>query len=275
MKRRAQPWLGTLVDITIADTLDSGQLATGFNAAFARIGEVHRLMSFHDPHSDVSRINRAAVGTPVVVNAHTARVIAAALVLTEASGSIFNPGCATRLVQWGLLPHLGGALPDYDATDSGLAISDQCTVVKTRALLIDLGGIAKGYAVDQAIDALENVGINSACVNAGGDLRVLGSAPFSVAIRDPQAVTSAGARIDLADAAMATSAGYFSSRQIDDRTVSALIDGRSGAAVNRSTSASVIASECLLADALTKIVMATGEADHPILARFGARAFIL
>ena len=65
MKRRAQPWLGTLVEITINDGGEDARLNQCFAAAFAAIAEIHRLMSFHDPMSDISRINRAAVGESV------------------------------------------------------------------------------------------------------------------------------------------------------------------------------------------------------------------
>lgn len=291
MKRRAQPWLGTLVEISIADDVDTAQdggFASAFAAAFDNIALVHRLMSFHDPASDVARINRAAVGACIDVDAHTACVLAMALVIDDASASIFNIGCASRLAQWEYLPRPANPLPLYQAGDSGLVLcgeGPQHQVRKVREVLIDLGGIAKGYAVDQAILALQQAGIASACVNAGGDLRVLGSNPFAIAIRDPASITGVGATIALTNGALATSAIYFSGRllgpeqaaneKMSDAKVSALIDGRSGQPVTSACSATVQASECMLADALTKVVIATGNAHHPMLARFGASALLL
>lgn len=275
MKRRAQPWLGTLVDISIADDLSAVALANAFTAAFARIAEVHRLMSFHAPDSDVARINHAPVDSVVAVDAHTFAVIETALMLSRASDSIFNIGCATRLAQWDLLPRPTTALPEYGADSDGLAIVDDRRLRKTRPMLIDLGGIAKGYAVDQAISALQECGIVSACVNAGGDLRVLGKATFPIVIRNPYTITTAAREIALADVALATSASYFSRRESHEETVSALVDGRDGTAITSTPSFSVIAPTCMLADALTKIVAATGEHTHPLLHRFGASAFII
>ncbi|MFT5643625.1 MAG: thiamine biosynthesis lipoprotein [Janthinobacterium sp.] len=298
MKRRAQPWLGTLVDISIADDGACGAVpmadvaapfAAAFSAAFAEIAIVHKLMSYHDPASDVSRINRVAVGETIDIDAHTARVLALALMLADESASIFNIGCASRLVQWHYLPKPAGALPPYQQGDSGLALhfdGKVHTVHKKRSVLIDVGGIAKGYAVDQAILALQQAGIASACVNAGGDVRVLGDTPFSIAIRDPSSVTGIGAKVHLANAALATSATYFSARSSgngqdkqgaggDRQKISALIDGRSGQSVITTASATVQAQTCMVADALTKIVMATGDAHHPLLARYGASALLL
>jgi len=275
MKCRAQPWLGTLVDIRIVDVLDVHQLAAAFAAAFDGIATIHRLMSFHDVDSDVSRINAAPVGTCIAVDAHTARVIGCALQLHADSGGIFNISCATRLAQWAYLPSPARGLPPYHAGDCGLLPESDGHLRKTRDVLIDLGGIAKGYAVDQAIAALQQAGVTSACVNAGGDVRVLGTLTFPIAIRDPATVTGSSVTVNLANASLATSAIYFSARQIGSQQVSALVDGRNGEAVTSARSVTVQAADCLHADALTKVVMASGDAVHPLLAHHGAQAFIL
>ena len=275
MKRRAQPWLGTLVEISIADAFCEPKLNQAFAQAFAQIAEVHRLMSFHSPHSDVARINAAAAGCAVTISPHTMSVLQIALQLTDATASVFNINCGSQLARWAMLPSTDANLPPYAGDECSLHILDATTVRKTRPALIDLGGIAKGYAVDQAVAALEKNGIASACVNAGGDLRVLGDLPFPITIRDPQALGQAGAQLDLSNAALATSATYFSRRKFGGKTVSALIDGRNGAAIMSERSVSVIAPSCILADALTKVVLASGDPNHAILADFNATAFMI
>ena len=275
MKRRAQPWLGTLVEITIADALDDEALNASFNAAFAAIAQVHRLMSFHDPASDVSRLNGAMPGTSIALHPHTCAVIGAACAIEAASGGLFNAGCGAQLVEWGYLPHVHSEASRYGSARSGLSIESAHRVTKAAAILIDLGGIAKGYAVDQAVAALKESGVRSACVNAGGDLRVFGESNFLVAIRDPHASAEIALRVQLRDEALATSGSYFSRKQIDGREVSALLDGRSGAALIAAASVSVRAPSCMLADALTKVVFASGDAAHSVLRQFGATAFIL
>ena len=287
MKRRAQPWLGTLVAINIDEsatassassfheTSTSAHLNHAFAQAFAQIATVHRLMSFHASDSDVTRINRAAVGSSIAIDRHTAQVLKLALDLADASASMFNICCAGQLMRWALLPATGTAIPTHSTRESALAIVDDVTVTKLGPALIDLGGIAKGYAVDQAVAALSAAGVGSACVNAGGDLRVLGEVPYPITIRHPQALTQPGAQIEVANAALATSATYFSRRSVDGKSVSALVDGRSGAAITTERSISVIAPSCMVADALTKIVLASGDPQHALLARFDARAFII
>ena len=273
--RRAQPWLGTLVDITIGDALDDIALMSCFNAAFARIAKVHRLMSFHDLNSDVSRINRASVGDTINIDPLTDEVIRTALAVAEASGGIFDINCAAKLIEWGYLPRLEEVLLECPSgRRCAVILESDYKAIKTEPACIDLGGIAKGYAVDLAIEELKQLGVQSACVNAGGDLRVIGDIAYSITIRHAERPTEAAGRIQIQDEALATSAGYFSRKSIDGREVSPLVNGKTGAPVTSTFSASVSASTCMVADALTKIVSATGDVNHPALTQFDATAFI-
>lgn len=268
MMRRAQPWLGTLVDISVDQPAD-GEAIT---AAYAVIAQVHRLMSFHDAASDVSRFNRAAAGELIEVDQHTWTVLELAQQLGLASQGCFDIACAPRLVEWGFLPAPAAPSPAYLPAAAVYRLEPGRRVRKTSAGWIDLGGIAKGYAVDLAIEALGRYGVTRACVNAGGDLRVIGPDAWPVAIRAPDQPAAAGARVDLRNAALATSAIYFSA---DKPGLSPLVDGRDGAALLSGVSVTVIAPRCAVADALTKVVMASGDARHPSLARFGGDAFII
>jgi len=275
MMRRAQPWLGTLVEISVADALADAELLACFDAAYARIAAVHRLMSFHDPASDVSRINRAAAGEAITVDAHTCAVLRCALEVGCASGGLFDVSCAPRLVEWGYLPAPPGDRPAHVPGRPVLALEPGCRVRKTGAAWIDLGGIAKGYAVDLAVDALRQAGVRSACVNAGGDLRAYGELPYPVAIRHPRRPQAAAAHMRLRQGALATSATYFSRKRINAHACSALIDGTDGRPVTGAYSASVFAPSCMLADALSKVVMASADARHPALKPFGASAMVM
>ncbi len=271
MMRRAQPWLGTLVEISVADELPEALLQSAVAAAYAEVALVQRLMSFHDAASDVSRLNRAAPDQLVAVHPHTAAVLALARQIAAASDGIFDIGCAPRLVEWDFLPAPAPARADEQPHGHEIAAS----IPKPAPGWIDLGGIAKGYAVDLAIDALYRAGVRSACVNAGGDLRATGSGEWPVTVRDPRAPNRGATVVWLRDQAMATSGSYFSAKQHAGRPVCALVDGRNGQPLQTQSSISVRAPRCVLADALTKVVAASGDASHPALAAFGASAFIL
>lgn len=274
MKRRAQPWLGTLVEVTLADALDETAAASAFDAAFGAIAEVHRLMSFHDAASDVSRINQMAVDSVLQVDGHAAAVLRAALDMSTATGGLFNIACASKLVQWDYLPG-AGVDANTDASRPALHVDEAGNVRKLAPVLIDLGGIAKGYAVDVAIAALQRHGVAAACVNAGGDLRAFGESPFPVMVRDPRSPGQIACQIDLDNAAMATSGSYFSQKTIRGQLRSALVHGIDGSALVDSVSATVLAPDCMTADALTKLVLLSNDPRHPLLQRFGATAFII
>lgn len=272
MMRRAQPWLGTLVDITVDD--DAAPAAV--TAAFAAIALVHKLMSFHDPASDVARFNRAGAGDVVDIDPHTWTVLRLAAQVADASDGCFNVACAPRLVEWTYLPAPATPAPPFVPAVRAFELDAIGRVRKTADAWIDLGGIAKGYAVDLAIESLRLHGVDSACVNAGGDLRVIGAGPWPVVVRAADSHAAIGAQLTLCDEAIATSANYFAAKLTPaGLKVSPLVDGRSGQPVAAAASVSVRAPSCAAADALTKVVMASGDADHPCLRAFGAAAFII
>jgi thiamine biosynthesis lipoprotein len=281
MMRRAQPWLGTLVEISIVDTLEAALIEQAFQAAFSVIGRIHHAMSFHTPDSMVSKINAAPVGARIALDQHTYAVIAAALRVSEASHGLFDIRVAQQLLAWEYLPRhafLSAGTPAYLPHAIAWKLCHEgarYVLEKLRNDQMDLGGIAKGYAVDQAIAALQRAGIGQASVNAGGDLRVIGDMAFEVGIRSPAAPGSIAKSITLKNQALATSGTYFSAKTIGASKLSALVDGSSGEAVISCDSISVRATECIWADALCKVVAASADPKHPSLRLFSADAFII
>ncbi|MGJ7914789.1 FAD:protein FMN transferase [Massilia sp. LXY-6] len=274
MIRRAQPWLGTLVDITV-EGAPAHDVVTD---AFAEVARLHRLMSFHDEASDIARINRAAPGELVQVDADTWKVLCLARQVTDLSGGTFDIACAPYLVDRRILPapwsSKEGEYPTARLSAEVFALEGADRVRKLASGWIDVGGIAKGYTVDAAVASLESAGVSGGCVNAGGDLRVFGSMHAPVAVRSPAAPGRAARHIILRGEALATSGSYFSQRSHQARPVSALLDARDGRPLVSTSSASVRAASCAVADALTKVVLATGDCAHPALAAFGASAFL-
>lgn len=264
--RRAQPGLGTLVEIAIGAADRATELRAS-SAAFAAIAMVHRLMSAHDPDSDLGRINRAPVGASLAMDGHTARVLACALTLADESGGAFDCAVGSTLQHLGLLPAI--AAPSVGAAGEGPAIALEGTTVRKLApVSLDLGGIAKGYAVDLALaDALAE-GAHHVLINAGGDMRHHGEAPAEILLRDPRNPALAWARFMLHNRALASSR---SGGLGDETQPSALINARHGASLPHGIAASIAAPSCMLADALTKVVLVSGDPHHPMLARHHAQ----
>jgi thiamine biosynthesis lipoprotein len=274
MNRRAQPWLGTIVEISIADVMAGHAIAAAYDLAFEQIALVHRLMAFHTPDSDLSRINRAPVGSHIAISRHTHAVLQAALQVSIASAGLFDIRVAGRLVEWEILPPLNQPPIPYVPLQTSFRLTAEGTVQKLSADYLDLGGIAKGYAVDLAIESLQQAGVQNACVNAGGDLRVMGNYANEVLLRNSNDPTNLAYRLVLQNQALATSASYFSLHQTGENRCCALVNGRTGEAMLNRISVSVSAPRCMFADALTKLVMASTNAAHPCLAQFCAQAFI-
>ncbi|TXH04224.1 MAG: FAD:protein FMN transferase [Nevskiaceae bacterium] len=272
--RRARPLLGTRVDIRVAG-LDAPAAHAAVDAAFAAIADVHRLMSFHETGSDLSALHREASRTAVTVHRHTASVLRLALALSRESDGRFDISIGHRLVQSGLLPApAGAATPDPAADWHDIELLDGDRVRFRRPLWIDLGGIAKGYAVDCAIEVLRDAGATQACVNAGGDLRVIGPQPESVAIRlDAGDASGTAPHIELENAALASSCGHTLRRSCAGTPAGPHLRGAHGAHIDTDLTAVVVAPRAMVADALTKIVLADADAAGPVLRAHGAQAW--
>jgi thiamine biosynthesis lipoprotein len=260
--RRARPLLGTIVEIEVDGV---GQIGAerAIADAFEAVSLVQRLMSFHDAGSDIGRINRAAFRTPVTVHPWTARVLRHAQAFHAASNGLFDCAVGFELMRRDLLPsadldHVSAG--DFNAVHLGGDRSVRLTV----PVAVDLGGIAKGYAVDRAVASLRAAGIRHATVNAGGDLRVMGEIDQPIHVHIPnRGLLPAGY---LRNGAIATSSSVATvSRSGAQRSPGSAMDGRAY---------SVVAPSCIVADALTKILVQTGEPQHPCFGRFGATAFI-
>jgi thiamine biosynthesis lipoprotein len=236
--RRARPWLGTLVDIGVPEGQDAA-----LEAAFEAIARTHRLMSVQDPLSDLSRLHIAGAHERVAVDPWTAEVLGLCLNLSERSEGLFDVACGTG--RWAFEP--GQSTHVIRLDDS------------TR---LDLGGIAKGWAVDRAVRAALDMGAAAVWVNAGGDVRAHG-VTLPVQLRDEQ---QGGTHrwLQLSDGALATS-------DFTPRARSAL------SGTLRAPHVSVAAPECVWADALTKVLAQLGHGHHPmaqaLLSEHGAQAW--
>ncbi|HUO79629.1 MAG TPA: FAD:protein FMN transferase [Steroidobacteraceae bacterium] len=282
MLARAQPWLGTLVAIRIRDGGACTDAHAACDAAFAAVARVQALMSFHDPASELSALNRGAARAPVAVSPWTYAVLSRALEVAAASAGAFDCAVAPALVRAGRLPAPPGvATPAGPPGDGGsrerLQLLEGGRVRYRGPLLLDLGGIAKGFAVDRALEALRDHGVAAATVNAGGDLRVFGACAETIRVRLPADPARVVPLVTLHDAALATSA-HYPDRQPGAETgaaMTACIDPTSGACCGEGLSVSVVAPDCATADALTKVVAVSGDERHPALAAFGAAARVV
>ena len=190
--RRARPQLGTLVDIGAWAPASANRerqpratyAARPVAAAFERIAAIETSLSRFIATSAIARFNAAPAGARITVDADAACVMAEADRLRCASEGLFDISLGTGPAAWRLV---GRTLCKLDA-----------------AVTLDLGGIGKGFAVDAAIEALQQHGAVGGWVNAGGDLRVFGPLSVPIDLRDE---VEGGVRrfATLGDGAFATS----------------------------------------------------------------------
>jgi len=276
--RRARPLLGTFVEIAAgADTRAAVDAA--IEAAFEAIALVHRLMSFHEGSSDVSRLNRGAADRAVAVHPFTYRVLQASLELHRRSGGVFDVAVAPVMQTFGLLPRdacegepVATAAPGSESIE---LLPEWRVRFRDPGVRIDLGGIAKGFAVDLALTTLRRHGIRQGLVNAGGDLAAFGPAAHAIHVRDPRDRSRFVCRVAVRDGALASTGGRFDPYRAAGSGGLAVIDPRRRQPVDGIAGATVRASSCLIADALTKVVVIAGESSVALLDHCGASALFV
>jgi FAD:protein FMN transferase len=273
--RRARPLLGTFVEIEAAGPAEA-EVINAIDAAFEAVAAVHRLMSFHDGDSDVSRLNREAFDRPVGVHQWTFDVLKTSMELHQRSDGLFNVAVAPILQGMGLLPRHDEDEAEAIAHDAIELIEGRMIRFRHRGTKIDLGGIAKGFAVDRALDALrQSHAVACGLVNAGGDLAAFGAEARSAHLRHPRDPGRVVCRIEFAGEALASSARRFDPFRSAETAASAIVDPRDQVLTNAIDGVTVRAPSCMIADALTKIVMISGTAAAGVLELYQASALLV
>ncbi len=265
MIRRCRPLLGTFVEISVPEETRGASIDAGFVA----IAHIQRCMSFHEPESDLGRLRQSTQCECVTVDANTVHVIRIAQQLHQASGGTFDVTIGRALVRDGFLPRVGlPHLNRFTGTMDDIEIVDDTHIRAHRRVLIDLGGIAKGYAVDCAVETLQAAGVTRGIVNAGGDLRVFGDDPQTIHIRsgDGGLTTS----LTLQNMALASSCNFADRRRHRGQSLTPHI-GTSRAPVLIDETISVMAPKCVIADAMTKVAMTDPSRANRILAAYDGR----
>lgn len=262
--RRAIPVMGTIAEVVVVHH-DELEAQWAIDAALAELRRVEGLMTRFAPTSDIGRANLGAARDGVRVSAETATVIAAALHWASATDGRFDPALGGASELWDVLNRQ--APPDADAVQrlaqrgfwrsvDVARMQDGSHAVRfaDADVHLDLGGIAKGHAVDRALDALRREGLTRAMVVAGGDLATMGAGPdggdWRVGIRDPHDRERIVRTLELRDAAVATSGDYERFFRWRGERFHHLIDPATGAP-RRSAfhSQTVVAATCREADA--------------------------
>ena len=245
--------------------------ALGEAALEAVMEEMHRIdraMSPFKPESELSRLNREAAKAPVPVSEEMFDLVARSIEFSKLSEGAFDitfasVGCLfdyrNRIRP--TAEEIAAALPGVDYRHIRLDPRRRTIGFARDEVRIDLGGIAKGYAVDNCVGLLKARGVREALVVAGGDSRVLGDRrgrPWMIGIRDPRREDAMVAMLPLADAAISTSGDYERCFEADGVRYHHILDPRTGTSATAARSVTIIGPDATTTEGISKSVFIMG-----------------
>ncbi|MBM4344771.1 MAG: FAD:protein FMN transferase [Deltaproteobacteria bacterium] len=276
------PSMATVFEIN----LPSGPSPTaGARAAFAVFDEVERRMNEWRPESELGTVNRGAGGAAIPVSVELFAGLTQARALAEKTGGTFDP---TWAALWGLWDfRLGAAprVPDAEAVARQVALvgwqrlhlepATRGVRLADKGMALGLGGIAKGWALDRAAEALARHGVADALLSAGGQLLALGRGPHGpwlAGLRDPRGESNdIWATLQLQPGeSLATSGDYERFFDAGGVRYHHVLDPRTGWPTKGTRAAVVLARSATLADALGKPLMILGKAGLQTVVQWGA-----
>jgi thiamine biosynthesis lipoprotein len=252
--------------VTISVVSDSAEKAEeAIEKAFSAIGHFGDLIDFFSDKSELSEINRNAGIKGVHVSPATLELIEFAVYVSGKSGGAFDPTIGPVIQLWDFHNKIK---PSADEIRKKLPLVDYRKIIvdrnrstvflKEKGMMLDLGGIAKGYAADLAVKVLKENGIASGIVAAAGDIRTFGlkpdGTPWNIGIRNPRQTNESDeliAKLRLSDKAVSTSGDYERFFLLDGKRYHHIL-------VDTCRSVSIITDEGVLADAFDNAVFVMG-----------------
>lgn len=272
---------GTLVDISIVNT-PRDQAIEVTDKIIADFNFMHENWHAWKKTGDLAYTNKMfAQDKPFTIPPSIVPLIRESQKLVKLSDGLFNPAIGKLINLWGFhndnpsckstptekeIKQLMTPFPDINDID----LNNPATYTSNHNIQLDFGGFAKGYAVDYAINYLKQVGIDNALVNAGGDLRAIGSrqgVPWRIAIRDPSGNHVMGSLEINGDESVFTSGNYERNYSCGDRFIHHIIDPRTGKPSIGAQSVTVIHSSAAFADAAATALLIAGPSEWEAIAK--------
>ena len=277
---REEAIMGTRVAVEVWHE-DPAVAAAAIEAVMAEMRRVDALMSHYRPDSELSQVNARAAAGPVAVQPELAALIARALEFSRQTDGAFDITYASvgylydyRAQRRPSEQQIAAGLPAVNWRHVEVDLAAATVRYAREGVRIDLGGIAKGYAVDQGVAILGRLGIRHGSVAAGGDTRILGDRhgrPWVVGIRHPDDRSRVIARIPLVDAALSTSGDYERYFDEDGERYHHIIDPRTGRSAGGLRSVTIIGPDATTTDGLSTSVFVLGaERGLELIERLGA-----
>lgn len=263
--------MDTIVNIKVVPSSDFDS-KQALEEAFAKIEYLGDILSKYNESSEVASINRLRKYEKLNLTEHTAAIVKKSLELGKLTDGAFDITISPLVDLWASYKNKKTLPPDAEIKEK-LALVGFINIVLNKRniyllknnIAIDLSGIAKGYAVDQAVKALKDHGARNALVDAGGDIFCLGPGPenkgWLIGVRNPRDKSLIGSLV-LSDKAVATSGDYQRYFILDGKRYSHIIDPRTGYPVSdKPVSVTVVANDCATADGFATAISLLGLQD--------------
>lgn len=262
--------MGTLVEISAVGAPDKTKPA--IYAAFQEIKRVEDLTSFHKS-SGLTELNRSGGEGAMKSDPELVELLKKSLVFSELSGGAFDATVGPLAQLWNFSGVSGPRLPDSQEVTQTLPLigwkklevdADKNTIsLPSKGMAVDLGAIAKGYALDRAADKIRSFGIESALINAGGDIVAFGTRepgkPWRIGIQDPRNPSGIIAVAEINDRAVVTSGDYERFFMEGDKRYHHILDPQTGYPAQGVQSVTIVAPDGVTADALSTAVFVLGK----------------
>jgi thiamine biosynthesis lipoprotein len=281
--------MGTFTRI-VAVAEDSNTAQKCIEAGFKQLRAVDALMSVHNDNSEISRINRDGYKNPVRVSESTFEVLQKSVIFSQKTDGAFDVTVGPLVDLFSSAEKKGVAPAEEQIAQAKLKVGfeklklnrqDRTVKFTVGGMKLDLGGIAKGYAIDKAVEVMQNNGVIGGMVDVGGDIRCFGVPPkgkskWLIGLQDPN-IDAGYSMLDarkakssiknqgellltlrLTNGAVATSGDYRRFFLIEGKKYSHIIDTKTGCSSDELTSVTIIAKDATAADALATAVSVMG-----------------
>ncbi len=280
--------MGTLIEFTIHDA-GQEQALSAIEAAGSEIQRIENLFTIYGEGSNPVRLfNQSPPGIMQKLPTEVATLLETALEVEKRSGHAFSPtlGALNRL--WGFSQAEAPALPPSDEKISTLSKASLACLQhgsegsfsrNSPLCELDFGAIAKGYAIERGMETLQSHGINHAIINAGGDIKVIGThgdRPWKIGIRHPRNSGEVITTIEAAgEISIVTSGDYERYFNHQGRRYHHILDPQSGMPASKAQSATIISSSATLADAWSTALFVMGREGLPLIGKMGMNAILV
>jgi thiamine biosynthesis lipoprotein len=264
--------MGTWLSLRV-EAVDRPTAVAASERAVAAIESAEARLSTWRATSELSHLNAAPAGHPVVLSPELARDLRFALEIAAETGGAFDPTVGPLVRCWGL--RTGGRRPSPDELERATAacgfrfleLTGRVATRRHDAVTLEEGGFGKGVGLDDAIDALRTAGATSAFLDFGGQIASFGGSAHEVDLADPRDRSRAILRLRLSDGSIATSGNSERGAGAGAERIGHLLDPRTGHPANDFGSMTVRADSAALADALSTALFVLGPDDALRFAR--------